>query len=294
VNDSFGFVGNTRYHALQVYMNQRLAHGLTFMVNYTWSRNIDNNGTFRSGYDIPAAFASDGQFHRARSLEKSLSLGDQRHKFVITGAYDLPFGKGELGGNHYITRALLGGYKFSTIFQAYSGAPVAVTMNSCNTNPSQSACEPVANPNYIGNGKKAVTLPFTQANLSKIQVLDPAAFLATPAYQFSTLARTAALPGLFQPPNYKLDISLRRSFGLPTGSHEGTKLVFQADMFNVTNHTHFAYSSGNAPVSNWSGPTLAQLGQSGAPAFSSSYGVLSVDGNAAINRAVQLALRLEF
>jgi hypothetical protein len=294
VNDSFGFVGNTRYHALQVYMNQRLSHGLTFMVNYTWSRNIDDNGTFRSGYDIPAAFAADGQFHRARSLDKSLSLGDQRHKFVITGAYDLPFGKGEFGGSHYLTRALFGGYKFSTIFQAYSGAPVAVTMNSCNTNPSQSACEPVLNPNYFGNGKRAVTLPFTQANLSKIQVLDPTAFVATPAYQFSTLARTAALPGLFQPPNYKLDISLRRSFGVPTGSHEGTKLVLQADMFNVTNHTHFVYSSGNAPLSNWSGPTLAQLGQSNAPAYSSSYGVLSVDGNSAINRAVQLALRVEF
>ena len=159
VNDSFGFVGNTRYHALQVYMNQRLAHGLTFMVNYTWSRNIDNNGTFRSGYDIPAAFASDGQFHRARSLDKSLSLGDQRHKLsslvptIFLSARE----------NSVEATTLLGlcsaATKFSTIFQAYSGAPVAVTMNSCNTNPSQSACEPVLNPNYFGNGKKAVTLP---------------------------------------------------------------------------------------------------------------------------------------
>jgi hypothetical protein len=65
-------------------------------------------------------------------------------------------------------------------------------------------------------------------------------------------------------------------------------------MFNVTNHTHFVYSSGNALLTNWAGPTLAQVGQPNAPGFSSSYGVLSVDGNSAINRAVQLALRLEF
>ena len=294
VNDSFGFVGNTRYHALQVYLNQRLAHGLTFMTNYTWSRSIDNNGTFRSGYDIPAAYAADGKFHAARSLDKSLSLGDQRHKFVITGAYDLPFGKGELGGKHFITRALLGGYKLSTIFQAYSGSPVAITMNTCNTNPSQSACEPVANPNYTGNGKKAAILPFTAANLSQQQFLDPTAFVKTPDYQFSTLARTAPFD-LFQPPNYKLDLSLRRSFNIPTrGLHEGTRLSIQADMFNVTNHTHFVYSASSAPISSWNGPTLAQIGTAGAPAYSTSYGQLSVDGNAPTNRAVQLAARIEF
>jgi hypothetical protein len=99
---------------------------------------------------------------------------------------------------------------------------------------------------------------------------------------FSTLARTAALSGLFQPPNYKLDLSLRRSFGIPTGGlHEGTKLVIQADMFNVTNHTHFVYSASNAPLTSWS-PT------------STSYGQLSVDSNAPTQRAVQLAARIEF
>ncbi len=285
VSDAFGFVGNTRYHALQLYLNQRVSHGLTYMVNYTWARAIDNNGTFRSGYDIPAFAASDGQFHKARSLDRSLSLGDQRHKFVITGAYDLPFGQGALGGNHFVTRALLGGFKLSTIFQAYSGAPLSIIMNSCNTNPSlanTNACEPLLNPGYVGNGKKAGLLPFTAANLSKNQYLDPNAFITTPNYLFSTTARTAPLPGLFQPPNYKLDLSLRRSFPIPTGGlHEGTRLSIQADMFNVTNHTHFVYSALNAPINSWS-PT------------STSYGLLSVDSNAATNRAIQLAARIEF
>jgi hypothetical protein len=295
VSDPYGFVGNSSFNALEAYLQQRLSHGLTFMTNYTWARTIDNNGTFRSGYDIPAAYATDGKPHAARSLDRSLSLGDQRHKFVITGAYDLPFGKGELGGKHYITRALLGNYRISTIFVAYSGAPVAVTMNSCNTNPSQSACEPVLNPNYHGNGKKNAVLPFTAANLSKQQFLDPTAFVKTPDYQFSTLARTAALPGLFQPPNYKLDLSFRRSFGIPTGGlHEGTRLVLEADMFNVTNHTHFVYSASNAPLTSWAGPTLATLGQTGATAFSTSYGQLGVDASAPTNRAVQLAARFEF
>ncbi|ADW70432.1 TonB-dependent receptor [Granulicella tundricola] len=286
VSDSFGFVGNSRYEALQVYLTQRLAHGLTFMTNYTWSRSIDNNGTFRSGYDISAQFASDGKFHAARSLDKSLSLGDQRHKFVITGAYDLPFGKGDLGGGHFITRALFGGYKLSTIFQAFSGAPLSIIQNSCPTNPAianTNACTPFLNPAYSGNGRKAGTLPFTAANLSKNIYLDSNAFLsaaASPTYMFNTTARTAPYSGLFQPPNYKLDMSIRRSFPIPTGGlHDGTRLTFEADMFNVTNHTHFVYSALNAPLTSFG---------------TSSYGTLTVDTNSPTNRAVQLAARIEF
>ena len=295
VSDAFGFVGNTRYHALQVYLTQRTSHGLTFQTNYTWSRSIDNNGTFRSGYDIPASASTDGRFHRARSLDRSLSLGDQRHKFVITGAYALPFGKGALGGQHFITRALLGNFNFSTIFQAYSGAPLSIIQNSCQTNPSltstsgaTSACEPVRNPNYNGNGKKAGSLPFTAANLGSNQFLDPNAFVTTPNYMFSTTARTAPYSGLFQPANYRGDISLRRQFGIPThGLHEGTHLTLEADMFNVTNHTHFVYSALNAPLNTWGAPGTTT---------GNSYGTLAVDGNAVpnLNRSVQLAARIEF
>jgi hypothetical protein len=286
ISDAYGFVGNTRFHALQIYATRRLTHGLTAMVNYQWARSIDNNGTFRSGYDIPAAYATDGQFHAARSLDKSLSLGDQRHKFVVTGAYNLPFGTGELGGGNPITRALFGGFRLSSIFTAYSGAPLSITQNSCNNNPSQNVCYPTLNPNYSGNGKvQNLSRPHTQTDLGSVKYLDPGAFVATPDYRFSTTARTAAYSGLFQPGNYKLDMSLRRAFGIPMGSlHEGTKLVFEADYFNVTNHTHFVYSQSNAALATWQPATST----------TSSYGQMVVDTNAPTNRALQLAARIEF
>jgi hypothetical protein len=283
ISDAYGFVGNTRFHALQLYVTKRLTNGLTFMTNYQWARSIDNNGTFRAGYDIPAFAAADGKSHAARSLDKSLSLGDQRHKFVVTGAYDLPFGKGVLGGENRYTRQAFGGFRLSGIFNAYSGAPLSITMNSCNTNPAQNVCYPFLNPNYAGGGKVAgLTRPRTQNDLGSVQYLDPSAFLSaanTPNYMFSTTARTAALPGLFQPPNYKLDLSLRRAIAIPTGSHEGTKLVLEADYFNVTNHTHFVYSQSNAVISSFG---------------TSSYGTMVVDSNAPTNRALQLAARVEF
>lgn len=287
VSDTFGFVGNSNYHALQVSLLQRPAHGLTIMTNYTWSRSIDKNGSFRSGYDIPAAYSIDGKPHAVGSLDRSLSLGDQRHKFVFTGAYDLPFGKGGFGGNSFIIRALAGGWKVSGIYQAYSGSPLGILMNSCFTNPSipSSTCEPFLNPSYVGNGTQKVAAPRTAANLSTNQYLDPNAFVANSAatqptynYMFSTTARTAALPGLFQPGNYKADASLRRSFAIPNKFAEGTKLSFQVDAFNVTNHTHFVYSQSNAVLSNFG---------------TSSYGNLTVDSGQT-PRQIQLAGRLEF
>ena len=57
VSDGFAYVANSNYNALQVTVNMRASHGLTFMANYTWSRAIDDGGTFRTGYAIPAAFS---------------------------------------------------------------------------------------------------------------------------------------------------------------------------------------------------------------------------------------------
>jgi hypothetical protein len=141
----------------------------------------------------------------------------------------------------------------------------------------------LVNPSYSGDGKKDNSTPRTaQAITNGYSTLDPNAFTATPAYTFSTAARTAPLSGLFQPGNYKLDMSLRRSFPIPTGGlHEGTKLTIQADYFNVTNHTRFVYSTANAPLATWA-------------AGSTTYGNMTVDTNAAINRALQLAARIEF
>ena len=284
ISDAYGFVGNTRFDALEAYVTKRFTHGLTFLSDYTWSKAIDNDGTFRAGYDIPAFAANDGKFHAARSLDRSLSLGDQRHKFVLTGAYNLPFGTGQLGGDNAFTRALFGGFRLSSIFTAYSGAPLSVVMNTCNTNPSQNVCYPILNPNYSGNGRVAgLDRPHSQADLGTTHYLDYTAFATTPDYQFSTIARTAPLSTLFQPGNYRLDMSLRRSFGIPMGGfHEGTKLALEADYFNVTNHTHFVYSQSNAVLNNWTNsPTTA-------------YGTMNVDSNSQINRALQLAARIEF
>ncbi len=93
VSDTFGYVANANYNALQATVNKRVSHGITFMANYTWSRSIDNGGTFRTGYAIPAAYSNNGKSWAADAIERSVSTSNQPQHFVITGVWDLPLGK---------------------------------------------------------------------------------------------------------------------------------------------------------------------------------------------------------
>jgi Carboxypeptidase regulatory-like domain/TonB dependent receptor len=276
VGDTFGYVANSNYNALQATLNMRASHGLTFMANYTWSRSIDDGGTFRSGYAIPAAYTQSGRSWKQDAIERSVSTSNQPQHIVITGVWDLPIGKSFLANNAF-ERAVFGGYKFSEIFQAFSGSPLAVTGSTCQTNPAQSTCAPTLNPNFAGpirvNGKWGHNI--TAANTGAISYIAPSVGSTTvaptgpfisptvpsgqttllntatvPAYTFGNSPRTAPY-NLYGPGNYQLDIALVRSF--PLHITESTRLNLRAEMYNVTNHTFFAVASsvlGNASFGN--------------------------------------------
>lgn len=296
VSDAYGNVGNANYHALQITMMKRPSRGFTIMANYTWSRSIDDNGTYRTGYAIPAAFSNNGKAWAQDRIERTVSTSNQPQHVVVTGVWDLPFGKGALGGAHAWSRALLGGYKFSEIFQMYSGSPLVLTGSSCQTNPAQSTCEPNLNPNFSGsariNGRwgkgviatlannpsfiapsggtaTAPTGPFIAPSLLAATKALPNGSPFAPLYTFSNAPRTAPYD-LYGPGNYDVDISLRRSFNLHLT--ESSRLSLQADMYNVTNHTQF--------------------GGIGTVLGSTSFGTVSSQANK--SRDVQLSGRFEF
>ncbi len=155
VSDSFGYVANSNYHALQISLNMRPQHGITFMANYTWSHAIDDGGTFRTGYAIPVGTLANepNVSFPADRIERTSSTSNQPQHVVITGVWELPFGKSILNGNP-ILRAVVGGFKFSETFQAFSGSPLAITSSACQTNQAQSTCNPTINPNFNGGSAR--------------------------------------------------------------------------------------------------------------------------------------------
>ncbi|HZL25170.1 MAG TPA: TonB-dependent receptor [Acidobacteriaceae bacterium] len=272
VSDSFGYVANSFYNGLQVSLNMRPTHGLTFMANYTWSRAIDDGGTFRSGYAIPAAYSGNGKSWAPDAIERTISTSNQPQHVVVTGVWDLPIGRSVLG-NNAIERAVLGGFKFSEVFQAFSGSPLAITASSCGTNPAQGTCLPTYNPSFIGtariNGKKWGQ-GVTRTSYNTTSFINSAAFVTTPAYMFGNTSRTAPYD-LYGPGNYNLDIALVRAF--PLHITEASKFDFRAEMYNVTNHTKFKVAS-------------PQFGNA-------SFGQVTADPTAT-RKGIQLSARLEF
>ena len=311
--DSFGYVGNANYHALQVLVNMRTWHGLTVNANYSFARAIDDGGTFRSGYPIPAGTLANNPTvtWKVDRIERTVSTSNQKQHFVATAVWDWPLGKTILNNEAY-ERAILGGFKFSGIYQQFTGSPLAITGSTCQTNPSDSTCAATLNPNFVGQsarqngrwGKGATT-----ANYNTISYIVPSAggkdktsgaivtpvtgpFISpvapsTPANQVSVLTQVSGVPSAYDytfgdsprtaPYNLygpgNFQVDLAMVRSFPLHITPATKLDFRAEWYNVTNHTQFAVAS--SVVGN------AAFGQ--------------VTANSTANRkAAQFSARIEF
>jgi Carboxypeptidase regulatory-like domain len=260
ITDGWGSnVENFSYNSLQVTLLERTSHGLTFNVNYTWSKNIGDDGSFRSGFDLPAGIVDgSAQSYKQDRIERSVTTISQPHVFNLFGVYQVPIGRpGQFGGDNLLTRALLGGWSVSGIYQAASGTPIAVTSSACtSTPPNAGQCMPSSTPGAIGarlnggygNGANGTVF----GNLNTIKYVDPNA-LSLPAdlsalpsvahqYKFGNAPRTLNY-GIRNPGVNNVNASLRRTFTL---WHE-TALAVEADVSNLFNRVQF-----NGPNVAWS------------------------------------------
>jgi hypothetical protein len=274
VSDTWGNVGNFAYHALQVIVNQRMSDGLTFNFNYTYAKNIGDDGTYRTGFDIPAAAISrsTGTAFKQDRIDRSYTVISIPQIINAYGVYQLPFGKGHLGGNSFLVRQLAGGWQFSSIFSFKSGTPMAVTWSGSTTSTliGQGQAMPDLNPAaapHSGringswgkgpNGYTTCNLGINgpgQTGCTAIQYVNPTVFLApqnvsptsSAQYLIGNAPRTAAL-GLRNPHTWDLDTRLSRTFPI----HENLAFQFEVDCLNTWNNVVFgnpgaSWSSGSA------------------------------------------------
>jgi hypothetical protein len=263
--DTFGDVANANYNALQVSLNQRFSKGLAFTVNYTYSKSIDDAGTSRSGYAIPAAATSNGVAWAADRIDRSRSVNDLPQLLTVFGVYNLPFGKGGIGADHFAVRAIAGGWQVSEIYQYTSGLPLPIVGTAASTaqNTGQGTYMPDYNPNFSGspriNGKwgqgttaaNLGTIPYVQGyinsttaglgttsntgtagNVACATSVGP--FCNTQNNTIGNLTRVA--PYQLRGQNvYRLTMAVSRTFDI----YKDLKFVFRVDCQNVTNHTTF-------------------------------------------------------
>ena len=122
LTDTWGDIGNSNYNALQISLQQRRWHGLTYTLNYTFSKTVDDIAGVRSGYPIPDNVI-DGGFgsYQANRIDRSVSASNIPNNLHVFGTYALPIGgKKQLGGSHFLVRSLAGGWETSFIFSKTS------------------------------------------------------------------------------------------------------------------------------------------------------------------------------
>lgn len=266
VADTWGVnTGNFSYNSLQVTLEQRFAHGLTFNFNYTYSKNAGDDGTFRSGFALPSGSVSGtSASYKQDRIERSATTVSQPHVIHAYGVYKLPFGTGRLGGQNLLTRAIFGGFQVSGIYTYGTGTPVAVTSTNCintaasnATSPLQGACSPNLNPAYTKNnarigggygrgadGARTTCALGVGANcgVSAQKYFDVAGFSNVPntggLQLLGNAPRTGALH-LTNPGAQNLDTSIRRTIPI----HEKINLQIEVTCINTMNHTIFGSPS---------------------------------------------------
>ncbi len=109
VNDGYVY-----YDALDVNLTHRFGNRLSMLASYTWSHTIDNVDP-----DIPSQNPNDPNF--AGKVENGNAIFDQRHRFVLSGVYSLPF-KINFGGVATLASGLPYNYTTGTTNSGDTGA----------------------------------------------------------------------------------------------------------------------------------------------------------------------------
>jgi outer membrane receptor protein involved in Fe transport len=191
--------GNSSYNAAWLTATKRLSRGFQFNASYTFSKSIDYNSLNSQGVVIQDSY-------NVRN-SRGLSDFDARHRFVISGLYELPF-----RGNQ-----LKEGWQLSAIVQSQSGNPVNIVVNNALFTGTNNTVRP------------DVTGPIEILG-SPEQWFDISPFVV-PVGRFGTLGRNVVIGPGFN----NTDVSVIKR----TKLSETQLIEFRWEVFDVFNHANF-------------------------------------------------------
>ncbi|HKX26426.1 MAG TPA: TonB-dependent receptor [Blastocatellia bacterium] len=220
--------GKSFYNSLTIKAQKRLRKGVGFLTSYTFSKLLDNVVGQANFYGT-AVVGPLNTYNLAG--EYGLSSFDTPHRFIVSGSYDLPFGKGKRRLDRVI-----GGWQINAIGTYQSGFPVAVTQATNNT----LAYSRLQRPNLVA-GVSAATSGSTQDRIDGY--LSPAAFTAAATGIFGNAPRTL---GVRTPaPQQTWDLGLLKN----TRIFQRLKAQFRLEAINAFNTPVFRLTNtafGNA------------------------------------------------
>ena len=212
-----------------------------------------------------------------RTLNRSLSDFDIRHRLVLSYFYNLPLGNGRGWWKSGVLSRIFGGWRLGGIFSVRSGTPFNATTSVRNPGFLFSTRQP-----DLASGSSNNPTSGVSAGCSAVEAGRP---LRAPELYFDPCVFQVPAPGtigtagrntLLSPAIISADISLQREFLIDTRR----RLQFRAEFFNLPNHTNFGKPSSGVFLGIYPGR------------FNPSAGRISSTNTT--SRQVQFALRFSF
>lgn len=213
------------YQALQVVLEKRYSAGVQLTAHYTWSKALTHESYYF--FINPRVGYGPSYYNRPQA-------------FVLSGNWDLPFGKGKLVGGSvpgWVNQAI-GGFALNGSLTWQQGLPFSPSYASCNADNDLGIC-------FLN--KTGVTPELSRGSLDpiahKVKFFTPSPYLlggGNPS-SFGAFARPAAgtfgnagRDSLSGPGLFNTDLSVAKSFNFTE------RLIFQlrAEAFNVFNHVN--------------------------------------------------------
>ncbi len=219
----YGSDASNSYHSVQMKFDKRFAAGLSVMTHFTFSKNIDYDGTY---------------YPRDAKLARGVSSNNRPINYFLATVYELPFGKGRkyMSNAPKVVDAVLGGWQANGTYNWMSGQPFTPSYRDCNADRDTGWCRPnsvgdysVSDPSQFG-WFKTTSVPLT----SNLQT--DGAWQRPARGTFGTVGRNE----IFGPSFQQMDMSFFKTFKI-TEQHN---LQFRAESYNFTNHTNMANPNG--------------------------------------------------
>jgi hypothetical protein len=282
VSTDVQMIANSVYHALQLTAEKRFSNGLEFLVNYTWSKSIDDSSVADDNVTWTGSFTSL-QDPNKPYLERSLSTFDYPSVLKFSYSYDLPFGRGKmwLGNMPRALDAVIGGWKTNGIWQISDGRPLPLSVSGGGIPiPTYGTQRPNVTGRIRRNyGHDWVDQFFADPNTAPTNSNPTGDILNVPP-PFTLGNEIRATAEVRTPLSFTSDLSLSKQF-LLSPVHEGVNLELRLEAHNAFNHPLFSmggpgpYGSGTLNVGDPTFGMLTSMAPSGP-------------------RQVQLALKINF
>jgi len=253
---------NNWYHSFNLKVERRFSRGLTFLANYTVSKNTDSGNSGSSTFDGQGNTRAMDTYNLSR--ERGLAATDVPQKFVLSALYELPFGPGKaLLNRGGVAGFFLGGWQVNGIVMLRSGVPTDV----------QVAQRPPTfglrnRPDVVLGQSTVVETPGFD------QWFNPRAFSipgTAPDFRGRAILRygNAGRNIIRAPGQRNLDFSLFKNFPVT----EGATVQFRAEAFNLSNTPTFTIPSARSAQLTVGNPAFGRLTGSGSVGRQVQFGI---------------------